>query len=163
MRLGELRALKWADVDFDTHLIHVRPNRTAGEVTTPKNGKGRRVDMSLQLTSVLKRLMVERKAEKLKKGWQELPEWVFCGSEGGPLDGDNFRHRVFYKAVKKAGITDLRIHDLRHSYASMLIANGESLAYVRDQLGHHSIKVTVDLYGHLVPGGNQQRIDWILA
>jgi integrase len=51
------------------------------------------------------------------------------------------------------------IHDLRHTYASLLIAQGESLAYVRDQISHHSIKVTVDTYGHLVPGGNKAAVD----
>ncbi len=53
----------------------------------------------------------------------------------------------------------IRIHDLRHTFASLLIAQGESLAYVRDQLGHHSIKMTVDIYGHLVPGTNKQAVD----
>ena len=52
-----------------------------------------------------------------------------------------------------------RIHDLRHTYASLLIQQGESLAYVRDQLGHHSIKLTVDTYGHLAPGGNRAAVD----
>ena len=46
------------------------------------------------------------------------------------------------------------MHDIRHTYASLLIQAGESLAYVRDQLGHHSISVTVDIYGHMTPGGN---------
>ena len=51
------------------------------------------------------------------------------------------------------------MHDLRHTYTSLLIQAGESLAYVRDQLGHYSIKVTVDTYGHLVPGGNKDAVD----
>ncbi len=53
----------------------------------------------------------------------------------------------------------LRVHDLRHTFASLLIQNGESLAYVKEQLGHASIKMTVDTYGHLVPGGNKQAVD----
>jgi integrase len=53
----------------------------------------------------------------------------------------------------------MRFHDLRHTYASLLIAQGESLAYVRDQLGHSSIQVTVDVYGHLVPGSNRSAVD----
>ena len=53
----------------------------------------------------------------------------------------------------------VRFHDLRHTYASLLISQGESLAYVRDQLGHSSIKVTVDTYGHLVPGSNRKAVD----
>ena len=58
-----------------------------------------------------------------------------------------------------AGIRQVRFHDLRHSYASLLLQQGESLIYVRDQLGHHSIQITVDTYGHLVPGSNRQAAD----
>ena len=53
----------------------------------------------------------------------------------------------------------MRVHDLRHSYAALLIQAGESLANIRDQLGHHSIKVMVDIYGHLAPEGNQAAVD----
>lgn len=72
--------------------------------------------------------------------------------------------RVKYKnryivAAKTAGLRRIRIHDLRHTYASLLIHAGESLAYVRDQLGHHSISVTVDIYGHLAPEGNKEAVD----
>jgi integrase len=61
--------------------------------------------------------------------------------------------------LAKAGLRQVRIHDLRHTFASLLIQQGESLAYVKDQLGHHSIRITVDTYGHLVPGGNRQAVD----
>lgn len=53
----------------------------------------------------------------------------------------------------------IRIHDLRHTFASLLIQQGESLAYIKEQMGHHSIKMTVDTYGHLVPGGNKAAVD----
>ncbi len=57
------------------------------------------------------------------------------------------------------GLRPVRFHDLRHTYASLLIQQGESLAYVKDQLGHHSIQITVDTFGHLVPGGNRRAVD----
>ena len=87
------------------------------------------------------------------------PAWVFTNREGQPLDGDNVRRRVFSKALSKAKLREIRIHDLRHTFASQLIQQGESLAYVRDQLGHSSIQVTVDVYGHLVPGSNRAAVD----
>ncbi len=53
----------------------------------------------------------------------------------------------------------MRFHDLRHTFASLLLQQGESSVYVKDQMGHSSIQVTVDLYGHLIPGGNRQAVD----
>src|SRR5262245_13093072 len=63
------------------------------------------------------------------------------------------------KLLAKAGLRYIRVHDLCHTFASLLIQNGESLAYVKEQMGHHSIKITVDTYGHLVPGGNKAAVD----
>jgi len=78
---------------------------------------------------------------------------------GTIVDPDNFRKRVWPKLLPKAGLRRIRIHDLRHTFASLLIQQGESLVYVKEQMGHHSIRVTVDVYGHLVPGGNKQAVD----
>jgi integrase len=159
MRLGEAIALQWGDIDFQGRSITVRRNVVRGRITRPKNGKTRRVDMSQHLTEVLQHLQPHRKAETLRRGWGEMPVWVFCSTTGGLLNKENLRTRVFYRCLTKAGLRHVRIHDLRHTYASLLIQQGESLAYIRDQLGHHSIQVTVDIYGHLVPGGNKQAVD----
>jgi integrase len=159
MRLGELLGLHWGDVDFHGRFIEVRHNLVAGRLTTPKNGKTRRVDMSAQLTQVLRETLTTRKEETLQRGWKHLPAWVFCNEAGKPLDGDNLRHRTFHRVLAKAGMRRIRLHDLRHTFASLLIQQGESLAYVRDQLGHASIQLTVDTYGHLIPGANRQAVD----
>ena len=159
MRLGELLGLQWGDIDFNGRFIEVRRNLVAGRETTPKSGKTRRVDMSTQLTETLRSLLIARKAEALKKGWGKVPDWVFCNEFGGPLDGDNLRHRVFYKILSKAGLRRVRFHDLRHTFASLLLQQNESPAYVKEQLGHASIQVTVDVYGHLIPGANRQAVD----
>jgi integrase len=115
--------------------------------------------MSRQLSETLKILLVDRKKEALAKGWREFPEQVFINEEGGIIHEANLRNRVFFKALAKAGLRRIRIHDLSHTFASLLIQNGESLAYVKEQLGHQSIQVTVDIYGHLVPGANRQAVD----
>jgi integrase len=114
------------------------------------------VDLSLQLTATLKALLVEQKKETLKKGWGEVPPWVFTSKADTPLDHENFRERVWFKILAKAGLHHFRIHDLRHTFASLLIQNGESLAYVKEQLGHSSIQIT-DTYGHLVPEAIDKR------
>jgi integrase len=100
MRLGELLGLQWGDVDFHGRFIEVRRNLVGGHVTTPESGKARKVDMSVQLTEALRALLTERKAETLRRGWGAVPDWVFCNENGGPLDGDNLRHRVFYPVLK---------------------------------------------------------------
>ena len=85
--------------------------------------------------------------------------WVFCSETGGLLDPDNLRKRVFYKILKTAGLRQIRFHDLRHTFASLLLQQGESPVYVKDQMGHSSIQITIDVYGHLIPGGNKQAVD----
>ena len=159
MRLGEVLALKWEDVDFRGRFIEVKRSLSLGRVETPKSGKSRRVDMSLQLAGVLEALRHQRKRETMQKGWKEVPSWVFVNEKGKALDHSHWRNRVFHKALEKAGLRKIRIHDLWHTFASLLIQAGEPLPYIRDQLGHHSIKITVDIYGHLAPGGNKAAVD----
>lgn len=159
MRLGELLALEWGDIDFHGKFIQVRRAFVKGQITTPKNGKSRRIDLSAQLAETLKTLLSQMKREALAEGRGELSGRVFENSAGQFLDDANLRRRVFYPVLAKAGLRRIRIHDLRHTFASLLIQNGESLAYVRDQLGHHSIQITVDIYGHLEPGKNRQAVD----
>jgi integrase len=157
--IGETVALQWSDVDFHGRGITMQRNWVDGHLTTPKSGKSRRVDMSMQLTETLKALLLERKKETLRKGWGEVPEWIFVSEVGTMMDADNFRHRVWQKLLAKAGLRRIWIHDVRHTFASLLIQQSESLAYVKDQMGHHSICVTVDVYGQLVPGGNKAAVD----
>ena len=159
LRIGEAVALQWGDIDFAGRFAEVKRNLVDGHLTTPKSGKGRRVDLSTQLTAALAALQVDRKRKTLRRGWGEVPAWVFTNEQGNPADPDNFRHRVWPKLLEKAKLRRIRIHDLRHTYASLLIGQGESIAYVKDQMGHHSIRVTVDTYGHLVPGGNKAAVD----
>ena len=87
LRLGELLALEWGDIDFLRDFIEVHRAYVEGRLTTPKNGKGRRIDMSPQLKKALEALQTERKRETLAKGWKGVPELVFVNDAGKPLDG----------------------------------------------------------------------------
>src|SRR5262249_33057888 len=111
------------------------------------------------LSEALQELKKTRKGDWLAKGENETPEWVFCNLEGKLLDTNNLRNRALYKCLEAAKLRSVRLHDLSHTFASLLIQNGEYLAYVKDQMGHSSIKVTVDVYGHLVPGANRQAVN----
>ncbi len=79
---------------------------------------------------------------------------MFCSSEGKPIDPENFIKRQFQPAVKAAGIGKLRFHDLRHTFGSIKIEQGENPKYVQVQMGHSDIKVTLEVYSHLLKDTN---------
>lgn len=167
IRAGELAALHWSDIDFNGRFIEVRRNMSRGEMSTTKNHKSRRVDMSMQLTNTLDALLAEVKADAVRRNPQNPKEalnavmetFIFVRPNGKQLDPNDLRRQILYPALELAGIRRVRFHDLRHTFASLLIQQGEDLPYIRDQLGHFSIQMTVDIYGHLVPGGNRQAVD----
>lgn len=159
MRLGEALALQWGDIDFRKRFIEVQRNYVRGRITQPKNGRTRRVDMSNQLGEALRDLRTQRQVEAAVQGAADIAEWTFCSATGGLLDPANVRKRVFYPCLNKAEMRRVRIHDLRHTYASLLIQQGESLIYIKENLGHHSTDFTLRTYGHLLPGGNKAAVD----
>ena len=93
------------------------------------------------------------------------PDILFLGNIGGTrlkrhyMAENWLRYRLWFPLLQKATVRRLDLHAVRHTFASRLIANGENLKYVSEQLGHSSIKITVDTYGHLIPGGNKQAVD----
>jgi integrase len=166
LRLGEALALRWGDIQFGqdssdpNRYLWIRRNYTAGRLVTPKSGKSRRVDMSQQLRAVLLDVREQRLLDAMLKGDSPVSEdLVFRSASGGVLDPANLHKRVLLPAIQHAGLRRFRIHDLRHTFASLLIQDGASLAYVKEQLGHSTIAVTVDLYGHLVPSANIAFVD----
>ena len=159
MRLGELLGLQWGDTDFAGKFLTIRRTVVRGKITTTKTNRTRRVDLSDALLYTLTELKKQRKEEWLAKGYNEIPPWVFCNLEGNPLDPFNLKYRHFLKCLEQCGLRRIRFHDLRHTFASLLIQNGEPLAYIKEQLGHSSIKMTVDVYGHLEPGALREAVN----
>lgn len=160
LRLGEALALKWGDLDFYARKIHVRRTVISRRDTgTPKGNRKRVVDMSQELRRALLRLQVRRKTETLKRGWPTPPEWVFCSDEGTRLDRDKVE-KAFGRILSRAGLPGhFTPHSLRHTFGSLLIADGASPAYVCQQMGHSSIKITVDIYGSHLPIGSPEIVD----
>ena len=121
------------------------------------------------MSNQLRKVLLDHRAILLQKFGDKLPVFevpgkktvrlVFYNRDGGILDGDNLRHRVFYPMLEKADIPKVRVHDIRHTFASLLLQQGESLAYIKEQMGHASITTTVDIYGHLVPGANRNAVN----
>lgn len=158
LRYGEVAGLHRTDVDFKHKVIEVR--RSCGwkrQVTLPKNGRIRRVDMSPQLAEELQRHVQNVELEIAVQGWGECP-WLFPNRSGKPYDRRNFERKVWHPLLKKAGLRRRRFHDLRHTLASRLIQQGANMLYVRDQLGHASVQITLDGYGHLIPDANKAEV-----
>ena len=95
--------------------------------------------------------------EALKAGVNEPVEIVF--HTNGAHTSQNSVRNVWKRLLGKAGLSDRRIHDMRHTYASTLLSNGASPVYVKEQLGHASIQMTVDIYGHLIPSGDREAVN----
>jgi integrase len=166
LRRGELVAVRWSDIQIggkqseaDRFMV-VQHNYVRREHTTTKSKKTRRVDLSRELQGALLDLRDKRLLAAYLAGKNDISdELVFRSPEGTILDPDNLYHRVFLPVLAKAGIRKIRLHDLRHTFGSLLIQSGASLTYVKEQMGHSSIQVTVDIYGHLIPGANVNFVD----
>jgi integrase len=153
LRLGEAIALEVGDLDLATATLHVRQacNRRTMALEEPKHGP-RIIDLSLspELQAVLRVHVHSLKRAALQRG-QPLTRWLFPSQAGLPIESTHVTH-VVARLAAAAGLARPRSpHDLRHAYASALVAAGAPIAYVQRQLGHASIQLTVDCYGSAFP------------
>lgn len=174
MRRGELLALRWRDVDLDAGRIHVRRSRTLyrdkGKGLTivdgaTKTGRGRVVDLDPSTIEVLKAYRVAR--GKLALQLARADAYVIANENGEPLHPDRFTRR-FTESVaacsKKLGVGDdglervpaIRLHDLRHTHATLLLGAGVPVKVVSERLGHASATITMNVYQHVMPGMQQE-------
>jgi integrase len=135
LRKEELLSLKWSDIDFENKDLHVRAE-------TAKYSKSRYVDLNSHALAVLHSLP--------RKG-----DYIFCDSKGRRFK--NFR-RSFDSAVKRAGLQDIVIHDLRRTFGSNCVMAGVTLATVQAWMGHASINTTIKHYGHLAKSFRKEEI-----
>ena len=141
--------LQWGDIDWQGHFLVVQRNIVRGVLTSPKSHQRRRVDMTPQLEAAL---LVWRRALRrrwLKKG-EPMPSWVFPSLEGTALEERNVR-TAFTRVLEKAKLRQIRIHDLRHTYATLLLQAGAPITYVSQQLGHRDASITLRVYAHWLP------------
>ena len=152
LRAGELWALRVDSVNVLSRAVEVSESASeAGgwHVGPTKTGKRRTITVPRFLAT-----MLGEHIGRYSSGY------VFTASEGGPVHHRNFRRRDYAPAVKLAELPGgLRFHDLRHTCAALLIANGRHMEEVKDYLGHSSIRVTSDRYGHLFPKARAELAD----
>ncbi len=111
--------------------------------------------MTPKLKAALKKHSLKEKKECFSLGVE--PELVF-NRYGSPIE-QNFIRRVFKRVLKKAGLRGIKLHGLRHSFASILLSQGADLFYVSKQLGHSGINITSDIYGHFIPSEGNREVD----
>ena len=157
LRRGELIALKWGDVDWEAGRLSVRRSLWKGRYMDPKSRRSiRRVDLAPQVLEALREARPDGNGDSIKD------QLIFSSSNGQPLEPDNLIKRRFLPALERAELPRIRFHDLRHTYASLLIQAGEHPKAIQQALGHASIQTTLDTYGHLLPGAFEhsgQRIE----
>jgi integrase len=157
MRSGELLGLTWRAVDLDRGSVSViaslQPTPDGLRLVEVKTNRSRRViDIEPRVVAALRRHRASQEMERRVAGavWCES-DLVFTTELGAPTDGRDLIRKWFRPLLIRAGLPPIRIHDLRHSYASIALARGVHPKVVQEALGHSTIAVTLDLYSHVVP------------
>ena len=164
LRRGELLALRWRDIDLNEGVLQVRQTlarvnvynergerqRTQLVFQEPKTAQSRRkVPIPGSCLVALKRHKAKQAEEKLLLGpAYEDNGLAVCQPDGKPIDPRNFL-RYFQKVLKQAGLPAIRIHDARHTFATMMLELGESPKTVQTMLGHSRVSITLDTYSHV--------------
>lgn len=166
MRPGEYLALQWKDVNLDEGTIYVTRtlSRHKGKwhFDEPKTAKSRRkIKIAPSVAQALRAHKSRQAAERLKAGigYQNF-DLVFASRNGQPVDCDRLRGRYFKPLLEKAELPEtIRLYDLRHTCATLLLAAGEHPKIVSEMLGHASIQLTLDTYSHVLPDMQQSAVD----
>ena len=152
LRQGELLGLHWRDVDFGKELIHVRSALDRHRLDVPP--KTERAVRDVILMPALAQALRQHKQES---AFNRADDYVFTTRLGTPEHAAHLGARALKPALERAGIRPVRWHDLRHTFASLLIAGGANITFVSRQLGHTSSQITLGVYAHLLDGDEQAR------
>jgi integrase len=169
MRRGEILGLRWDDVDFENGIVYIRQILSSQTTTIKERTKTEAGNRSISIPQFLIDMLLEQK-EKQKS---DRLEWgrdysnlnlVISTPKGKPICPKNF-YRTFKEICKRLDLPIIRIHDLRHSHATMLIAQNVNPKIISERLGHNDIGVTLNIYSHVLPSMQKEvadRIDQIL-
>ena len=160
LRQAELLGLRWRDIGLDLQSISVcralYKRRGICEFKEPKTSHSkRRVSMTAKLANYLNEYKGERESLFLHLGRLLSPDdLVFSNIEGKPLDPGVMSHN-FARMAKRAGLEGVRFHDLRHTFASLMLLKGAKPKVISEALGHSSVAFTMDVYSHIIEGMQQ--------
>ncbi len=148
LRRSELFGLRWTDVLWTERRIQVRGQLQGGKLVAPKTETARR-------TIDVGPLVLETLSEHRKQCPATELDLVFPTISGTPIHASDWYRDTWRPMIRRAVLPDLQLHDLRHTFASALIKQGESIKYVQTVMGHASAQTTLDVYGHLFEAGGQ--------
>jgi integrase len=150
LRRGELRALRWSDVDLASGVIRVERgwDDKEGEIEAKTRAARRKVPIA----SVLRDYLVEH---KVRQGGPAGTALVFGATATNPFEPSTIRRRAL-KAWEEAGLKRIGLHEGRHTFASLMIAAGVNAKALSAYMGHASVSITFDRYGHLMPGNESE-------
>jgi integrase len=167
MRRGEVLGLRWADIDLSARRCSIVQTLTTVNnrllFTAPKTAKSRRrVTLDAHTIASLRDHRRRQAEERLAVGelWDATSGLVFTDEIGGPLHPDGFT-RSFNRLARAAGLPRVRLHDLRHSYATLALESGVHPKVVSERLGHATVGITLDLYSHVVEGLDAEAADTV--
>lgn len=158
VRQGELFGLQWGDVDFDRGTLSIR--RALKEVSKKRWLEDCKTDGSrrtITLPAPALAALAEHRKAMLAEG--HIDSHVFCDTAGGWLRKSNFRRNAHNPILKAAGVPRVRFHDLRHTAASLLLAEGVPVTFVSQLLGHSNPHITLTTYAHAMPGQESAAAD----
>jgi integrase len=163
LRRGELLGLRWRDVDFDSETITIvqTSQYVKGHgvyVDTPKNETSSRVlKLSRSAFIMLREYMAWQNAQREACGdyWKPTDGRVFTSEDGSPIHPDALT-KWFKAFIKRHGFPDVHLHSLRHTYASMMIADGTPLVVVSKRLGHAQVSATSNIYSHIIKSADEK-------
>ena len=161
LRRGELLGLRWPDVDLITGRIAIRNTLVMVDgkpvMAEPKTAKGRRsLMLAPQVLEAVRAHRAHQAAERLSWGVDYTDSGVVVTTEDGRPMHPETLSGLFVRQAKRVGLPPIRLHDLRHSVASILLAQGVHPKVVSEQLGHATIALTLDTYSHVIPSLQQE-------
>lgn len=170
IRPGEALGLQWSDLDGRTLRIRralVRVTGQSAELCATKTGRGRAIPLSNRVLPFLEEHRSKQNEHKENIGaTYEDHDLIFANENGGFADLHNIVSRHFKHLLISAGLPPIRLYDLRHSHATLLLASGEHPKVVQERLGHSSVTLTLDTYTHVLPAMQEkatQRLDTLLG
>jgi integrase len=158
LRLGELRGLRWHDLDLDSGRLSVQQTlqKVPGGGVVGRQPKTHRSRRSVSLPAVLVGVLRDHRRSQVEArlvagdAWED-GDLVFTNGLGRPISETRLR-RAFWRLLREAGLPRIRLHDLRHTMATLMLAAGEHPKVVSERLGHSTVGITLDTYSHVLPG-----------